>query len=318
MPALHPVIGLIAFAVVCLVLLFAGVTIATIRMLTRPPRRTYASALASGRPGDPSELPVPSSHPHHTWSWKQWAFRTQGLELPVWEVEGLDATGPTIILTHGWGDSRVGALPRISNFAPIASRLIAWDMPGHGDAPGTCSLGTTEVDALADLIEQLTVDVTSRVVLYGWSLGAGVSIAAAAKRTAGASAPVVAVIAENPYRLARTPAANVLRLARLPHTPALDVSLWFLDRFGRTPGLTRHDFDRQVHAARLTVPLLVIHGEDDNVCPVADGRDIAASARMGALSVIPRGGHHGLWTSSASQPLAFEAVRAFLQTLPPR
>ena len=135
MVASHPVIGLVAFGAACLVLLFVGVTIATMRLLTRPPRRTYATALASGRPGDPSELPAPSSHPTHTWSWKQWTLRAQGIDLPVWEVEGLAATAPTIILTHGWGDSRVGALARISSLAPIASRLIAWDMPGHGDAP---------------------------------------------------------------------------------------------------------------------------------------------------------------------------------------
>jgi len=318
MPALHPVIGLIAFAVACFMLLFAGVTIATMRMLTRPPRRTYASALASGKPGDPSELPVPSSHPNHTWSWKQWTFRTRGLELPVWEIEGLDATGPTIILTHGWGDSRVGALARISSLAPIASRLIAWDMPGHGDAPGTCSLGTNEVEALSNLIEQLAGSTRTPVVLYGWSLGAGVSIATAASPSANATTRISAVVAENPYRLARTPAANVLRLARLPNTVALRASLWLLDRLGLAPGLTRRNFDREDHATRLAVPLLVIHGEDDNVCPVTDGTEIAAAASKGSISVIPGAGHHGLWTGAATQPVVFEAVRAFLQTLPPR
>lgn len=318
MPASHPVIGLVAFAVVCLVLLFAGVTIATMRMLTRPPRRTYASSLASGRPGDPSELPAPSVDPLHAWSWKQWTLRTQGLDLPVWEIEGLDATGPTIILTHGWGDSRVGALARISSLAPIASRLIAWDMPGHGDAPGTCSLGTNEVEALSNLIEQLAGSTLTPVVLYGWSLGAGVSIATAASPSANATTRISAVIAENPYRLARTPAANVLRLARLPNTVALGTSLWLLDRLGLAPGLTRRTFDREDHATRLAVPLLVIHGEDDNVCPVSDGKEIAAAAGKGSISVIPGAGHHGLWTGAVTQPLVFEAVRAFLQTLPLR
>jgi pimeloyl-ACP methyl ester carboxylesterase len=179
---MHPVIGLVAFAVACLALLFAGVTIATMRLLTRPPRRTYATALASGRPGDPSELPAPSSQPNHIWAWKKWTLHTLGLDLPVWEIEGLHASGPTIILTHGWGDSRIGALARISSLAPIASRLIAWDMPGHGDAPGTCSLGTNEVDALSNLIERLTAGTHAPIILLGWSLGAGVSIASAAKR----------------------------------------------------------------------------------------------------------------------------------------
>lgn len=318
MLAMHPVIGLVAFAIACLALLFAGVTIATMRLLTRPPRRTYATALASGRPGDPSELPAPSSQPNHIWAWKKWTLHTLGLDLPVWEIEGLHASGPTIILTHGWGDSRIGALARISSLAPIASRLIAWDMPGHGDAPGTCSLGTNEVDALSNLIERLTAGTHAPIILLGWSLGAGVSIASAAKRESDNNSPIVGVIAENPYRLAHTPAANVLRLARLPHALALKIALWLLDRLGHARGLTHPDFDRKELARRLSTPLLVIHGDADIVCPVADGQEIAAAASQGSICIIPGGGHHGLWTSSASQPLVFEAVRAFLQTLPPR
>lgn len=318
MLASHPVIGLVAFVVACLVMLFAGVTIATMRLLTRPPRRTYATALASGRPGDPSELPAPSSHPNHIWAWKKWTLHTLGMDLPVWEIEGLHASGPAIILTHGWGDSRIGALARISSLAPIASRLIAWDMPGHGDAPGTCSLGTNEVDALSNLIERLTAGTHAPIILLGWSLGAGVSIAAAAKPECDTKSPIVAVIAENPYRLAHTPAANVLRLARLPHSLALKIAIWLLDRLGHASGLTHPDFDRRELSRRLNAPLLVIHGDADNVCPIADGREIAAAASQGSICVIPGGGHHGLWTSSASQPLVFEAVRAFLQTLPPR
>lgn len=317
MLATHPVIGLGAFAAACLLLLFVCVTIATMRMLTRPPRRTYATALGSGRPGDPSELSAPPSHPSHIWSWKHWTFRSRNLDLPVWEIEGLNPSGPTIILTHGWGDSKIGALVRITNLAPLASRLIAWDLPGQGDAPGTCALGTHEVTDLASLIDHLKSNARSSIVLFGWSLGAGVSIATAASATS-ASPHIAAVIAENPYRLAITPAANVLRLATLPHSLALRAALRLLEFLRFTPGLAHPDFDRLAHAKRLIIPLLVVHGEIDNVCPLTDGRDIAAAAPNATLHIIQGGGHHGLWTGSTTQPQVFEAVRAFLQTLPPR
>lgn len=267
--------------------------------LRHPPRRTYASALARSQPADPSELSPPLAY-------EAWSFRSRGLDLPVWDIRGRRPRGPVIVFTPGWGDSRIGSLPRALALAQYASRLIAWDPPGLGEAPGTSSLGIHEPEDLAALVGHLN---TTLVVLVGWSLGGGISIAAAADpRLAGR---VHGVIAEAPYRFPDTPARNVLRAASLPHGLSLTGAMW-LCRLG---GRRRRDFDRCAHAARLPCPLLVVHGDADAVSPPADGRAIADAAPRAHFAAIPAGDHNRLWTDPAMLEATLAAVAAFLDRL---
>ncbi len=285
--------------------------------LTRPARRTYASALRVGRPGDPSELPPGPIGPR---AWRAWSFRSRGLELPAWDIEGDDPSGPLVVMTHGWGDSRVGGLTRAASVAPVCRRVVLWDLPGHGEAPGTCALGTREVEDLERLLECLLDSradarpdprdgVSADVVLMGWSLGAGVSIACAARRG------VAGVIAEAPYRLPETPARGVLGMYRLPHATTLRPALALVGlRAG--VGAAFRSFDRAELAAGLRCPLLVIHGTDDPVCPIEDGRAIAARACRGATMIeIEGGGHYGLWTSEGSRDRCARAVAEFVASI---
>ncbi len=293
----HGVSSLLTLLAIGLALFASGVIVATHRRLTRPPRRTYAWALARSRPGDPSELPKPRS-------FHEWRLTTRGLSLPVWELEGDRPDGPTILLTHGWGDSRVTMLRRADALARHADRVVMWDMAGHGEATGLCSLGLREAEDLGRLIAELRRDGGPAVVLYGYSLGAGVSIAAAA---AAGPESVRAVIAEAPYRLAATPARAVLSAAGLPWRWNLPVALWWI-------GL-RHGgwdlFDRVRLAATLRTPVLVIHGERDAVCPVADGQAIAEAAD-GRFTEVPEGTHLDLWEDESTARIAEAAVERFL------
>lgn len=292
--------GLVVLLAIGLALLWGWLVAYTAWMLTHPPRRTYGSAVARGRPGDPSELPTPRP-------FSSWTFRSRGMDLPVWEIAGDRPDGPAVILTHGWADSRIGALARVAAIAPAASRIIAWDLPGHGEAPGICRLGGAEAEDLLALIER--VDGPAGVALYGWSLGAGASIAAAGR------AAVLGVIAEAPYRLPATPARNVLRARGMPWRTTLRPALWAV-RLAGAPGLRDAAFDRAALAAKVSCPLLVLHGEMDAVCPLDDGRAIAGAAPYGRLVVIPGGGHNDLWTDDRFAPRSAEAVRAFLAERP--
>jgi pimeloyl-ACP methyl ester carboxylesterase len=271
--------------------LYVGVlTLATHRRLTRPPRRTYAWAVAKGSPGDPGELEKPRR-------FERFEFSRDGTTFVGWSIEGDAPLGPVVVLTHGWADSKVGGLARAEVVAALASRVVAWDLRGHGESGGTSTLGLREKDDLLALID--TLEEGTPIVLFGWSLGAGVSIAAAAE-----TARVVGVIAESPYRLAATPAGNVLEARSMPWRVNLPLALRLVGSAAAWRG-----FDRCAIAARLCVPLLVIHGEADVVSPFADGRAIAAAAR-GELVPL-KAGHNDLWTGE-HRGKAEDAVRAFL------
>lgn len=286
--------------------------------LTHPPRRTYASAVARGRPGHPGELPRALGEAKL--AYESWTFRSRGRDLPVWDIPGGAPGGPAVIFSHGWGDSRIGGLTRLGEFLPLASRVVMWDMPGHGEAPGTCSLGTREVEDLLVLIERVS-DPARGVVLVGWSLGAGVSICAAAraneKPAPGRGIPhqkhgaVLGVVAEAPYRLPWTPARNVMRLRGLPWRWNIGAVFAILGVVLRA-GVRWGKFDRAEHAARLGCPLLVLHGSEDSVCPVGDGREIAAAAVDGVFVEVQKGQHVGLWTEAPAKDVCGAAVREFL------
>jgi pimeloyl-ACP methyl ester carboxylesterase len=216
-----------------------------------------------------------------------WTFESRGLELAAWDIAGERADGAVVILTHGWGDSRVGGLSRVEAVVKAASRVILWDMAGHGESQGRCTLGVREVEDLLALIEKVRGE--SGVVLYGWSLGAGVSIAAATR-----SEHVRAVVAESAYRLAMTPARAVIQGWGLPWRINLPLALaWVGWRAG--VGVRWRGFDRAEVARGLRVPMLVLHGEEDGVSPVEDGRAIAEAGR-GVFVALAGAGHHGMWT----------------------
>jgi pimeloyl-ACP methyl ester carboxylesterase len=299
---------LLALGAVVATLLVVGWTI---RAITRPPRRTYASALAKGRPGEPSQLTPHADGTPRTF--EDWTIKHRGVDLPVWDMRGDASDGPTVILSHGWGDSRIGALTRAHFLLPLASRVVMWDMPGHGDAPGSTRMGVDEHEALRTLVERVVASGSHRVVLMGWSLGAGVSVRAASNWSDTAASSIVGVIAEAPYRLAITPARNMLRAFGMPHGWIAD---WAMGFIGADLGVGWHwkktePFDRQKYAAQLRMPLLVLHGERDDISPVADGEAIANAAN-GTLIRLPEGEHHGLWTTESTAITCYEAVRDFV------
>lgn len=281
-------------------------------VLAHPPRRTYAAALASGRAGDPGELTPPLP-------FTEFQFSSGSHRFSAWDVPGGDPRGPVLVFLHGWGDSRIGALSRIESLAPAAARLIAWDLPGHGEAPGVSAQGADEVRVVLDLLAELlhaargaATEPQPPVVLMGWSMGAGIALHTAAE-AAGRGLTVHGVIAEAPYRLPATPARRMLVSWGLPWRLNLAPALWLLGALHGV-GPRWKGFDRRVVAARLACPLLVLHGDTDAISPPQDGEAMCEAGR-GRLVVVPAAGHYGLWTTPAHRETASRAVLRFLASL---
>ncbi|MFZ4573877.1 MAG: alpha/beta hydrolase [Phycisphaerales bacterium] len=296
-------IGLLLIGLVIAATAAAG---ATLYRISHPPRRTYASAVARSRPGDPSELGPTEGGPR---AFERWTFTSRGHILEAWEIPGDDPAGPTVILTHGWGDSKIGGLSRVGPLFALASRVVLWDMPGHGESSGTSTLGAAEPRDLLELIRKVADE--RPVVLAGWSMGATVSIRAACEESG-----VAAVIAESPYRHPATPAGNMLIASRLPYRFNLPVAMALLGvSSGVGPRWNRPEpFDVGASAARLRCPLLVLHGSEDRIVPLGEGRSIAGAAPSGRLLVIDGAGHDGLWTSPATRHLCAQAVTEFIRS----
>lgn len=284
-----------------------------VRRLRRPPRRTYAWAVSKGVPGDPGEINPPSGpFTYESFDLGELTGNQAHRGINLWDVTGRAPQGPIVIVTPGWGESRVNGLVRLPALAPLSSRIILWDPRGLGETPGLCALGTqTDVDALRALLAWVTQSPNPRpIILYGWSLGAGVAIAAAAQQPES----IAAVLAEAPYRKPWTPAFRVMHLAGLPWR--INGPLAFLWLGLRLTGSPRFQgFDRTEHASKLSAPLLVIHGIADEVCPIVDGREIARACPNGRITEIADAGHNDLWTDDRFAPQCQEAIAEFIRSL---
>lgn len=275
---------LAALLLIGLAALGAGLCLVLAYALLHPPRIAAGAAVARGWFVDPADAGYEGA---------EWSLETRdGLRLPVWEiVNDAQPAGPVVIFSHCWGGSRRESLQRVGFVIDRASRVVLWDMRGHGEAPGTSRLGTVEVDDLLDLMNRVAAD--RPVILYGYSMGAGVSICAAARDERPER--VVGVIADGPYRWTREPVHAMLTFNGLPSFPILNIvhrALCVL-----IPRL--RNSERAQFAARLRCPLLVLHGADDPICPLNSALEVAQAAPESEFVIIPAGGHLNLHQTDA-------------------
>lgn len=295
-------LGLLQILLVGLAVYWLWLIAYSMLALTRPPRRTYAWALAKNIPGDPGECDEP-------YAFETFELRAESTEIECWRVKGQNPDGPIVVMTHGWGSSKQGGLKRLAGVIPEASEVILWDLPGHGESAGACRLGTSEHRVLCALIESISSE--QRIVLFGWSMGAGICLRAASELADRAN--IVSVICEAPYIYAITPARNVIALRGFPTRFNLPPAFALLGIFfGIGPRWDR--FARDEIAKQLGVPVVVLHGKQDPVCPSSDGERIAQAARNGRCELIAEAGHNNLWSDprfrEQSARVVLESIRS--------
>lgn len=294
-------------------------------LLTHPPRRSYAWAVSRSLPGAPDELRIAGASPESAQArvaFESWNLRSRGRDLPVWEIAGRRRDGPVVIMSHGWGDSRTVMLAsgRVEALLPLASKIVLWDMPGHGDAPGVCAMGEGEPADLAELVARVAGRgdaANPGLVLFGFSLGAAVTMKAV-PRIAGI---VRGIVLEAPYVAPVVPARNVLRLRGMPWRSNLAPGMMLARLLHRCGGplwpwrrLERPPFPWLIEAV-IDRPVLIVHGVSDAVSPVEGARLIASVLPKVTLAELAGGEHTTLWTDPRTRDQTIAAVTGFIASL---
>jgi fermentation-respiration switch protein FrsA (DUF1100 family) len=196
---------------------------------------------------------------------------------------------PTILYFHGNAGSLANRAPRIERLMGEGWGVYMMTYRGYGGGTGS----PTETHNVADarlaygaLVHEGVEP--SSIILYGESLGTGIAVRLATER------PVAGVVLDAPYTSLVDVAAGVY--------PFLPVRLSLADRYESSK------YIKQVHA-----PLLILHGELDDVIPVAMGRKLFGLANEPKrLAVFPSGGHSDLYLDSNG---ALEVMRAWITEL---
>ena len=262
---------------------------------------------------------------------------SRGVGVPVTYVHPV-ATGdelfPLVVMAHGHGGSRNETGSFIMVAEALAARGVAsirMDFPGCGDSTESFAnnnLGNMlkDIEASRDYaVEQPQVD-SSRVGLFGWSMGGRLVILAAAQddsyRIIATWAPAATTGAGSMVKFLGGPDAYEDHKARA----ARDGSVPFTTIWGQDQELGLKFFTDMEESTPLDVvrnfegPLLVLYGDlDDVVLPqVSESLIEAAVNSSEVVRHVVKGADHGLGVFSDEPALTQEAVATTVEFLASR
>ncbi|RMI29890.1 alpha/beta hydrolase [Nocardia stercoris] len=194
-----------------------------------------------------------------------------GCELSAWFVRARGGRAPLghILYAHGNAGNISGRMPVLALLADAGFDVLVFDYRGYGRSTGRPSEQGMYLDARAAraaLLAQPEVD-PERVLYFGKSLGGGVLLELAQAH------PPAGLILVSTF----TGLRDVVR-SLYPLLPAFTMP----DAF---PSLRR--------VRTLRSPVLIMHGERDELVPVGMGRDLfAAAPEPKRLHIYPRAMHN--------------------------
>ena len=205
-----------------------------------------------------------------------------GEKVIVWHVPAKPGH-PVILYFHGNGDFLAGFFGRFRDIIADGTGVVALSYRGYAGSSGQPSERGLLQDAAAAYAFTTARYSADSIVVWGFSLGTGVAVALAAEQ------PVDKLILEAPYTSTADVAASMF---------------WFMP----VRLVMRDQFRSDERIARVTVPLLIMHGSNDPAIPIVFGERLFALAHKPKQFVrFPGGGHENLGSFGA-----IETARQFI------
>jgi len=187
-----------------------------------------------------------------------------GEKVIAWHVPPR-GDAPTVLYFHGNGGSLRLRVDRFQRIAAAGVGLIALSYRGYGGSTGKPTEDGLINDARAAYA--FAADRYRRIALWGESLGTGVAVALAAEK------PVARMVLDAPY-------TSALDIAQANH--------WYLP----VRLLMKDQFRTDQRIARVKAPVLIMHGEVDQIIPIAYGERLFAMIPGPKQFVRFPGGYH--------------------------
>ena len=202
------------------------------------------------------------------------------VELRAWRCRASGTPRGTVVYLHGVADARTSALGAIARYTARGFDVIAFDSRAHGQSSGdACTYGFYEKADLAHVIDHAR---PGPVVLVGVSLGAAVALQAAAE-DARVSAVLAAETFSDLESIARDRAPWVIRAGSFGRA---------MRAAERSARFVAADVSPVRAAARITVPVFLVHGDADvDTRPRHSRRVFDALSGPRELVLVPGAGH---------------------------
>lgn len=255
-------------------------------------------------------------------------------------VTSSSGTGPAALLIHGNSASRQSYLHQLNSSLGERHRLVAIDLPGHGQSANAADPQHTNTlpgyaEVVADVVKQLDL---GGAVLVGWSLGGHIALEVepllpnAAGLLIFGTPPLAfppameAAFLPHPAMGAsfteELTEAQIEAFVRAFFNPTVtDIPEAFLADVRRTDGRARSSLAASIRpagyrdeveiTAQLRKPLAIVQGEGEQLVNLAYLQSLTAPTLWRkAVQVIPGAGHAPHW----EQPEKFNALlEAFIQ-----
>lgn len=196
-----------------------------------------------------------------------------------------------VVVVHGFmASSRHPRTRRIAGWLRAHAGVVLLDLRGHGYSKGVSTLGWQEARDVEAAVSWARTLGYARVATVGFSLGAATVLRHGALY--GGVDAVVAVSGPGQWHYRGT------ARMRLLHRLVLRTGGRALIRLARRTRVSREQWadplpiDPAAAAAQLSAPLLVVHGDRDDLFPVDHAHRVSdAAGDRATLWVVPRFGH---------------------------
>lgn len=194
---------------------------------------------------------------------------------------------PTILYFHGNAGNLASRSGRVAAYLDEGYGFFIMAYRGYSGSTGQPSEQANVADAkLAYEHLRSTGIPPDKIIAYGESLGTGVAVQVAAEKL------VAGLILDSPF-------TSMVDAAH-EHYPYLPVAIIISDRYNTLQ-----------YIDKIGVPLLILHGEQDDVIPVDMGKRVFEAANEPkSLVTYPEGGHIDHW-----QYGSYDTVFAWLRSL---
>ncbi len=231
------------------------------RLFCRPKRRR------------PTETPT-----DHDLAFESVTFLSHGVKLQGWFIplSGNPEPWPTVVVAHGWSSNATRMFPVARLLHEAGFGVFLYDARGHGasgdDGPITLLKFAEDVSVAIDYLAGRSEVDLARLGIIGHSMGgSGVILAASMEPR------LQALISSSAFADTEALLLDFLRAHHLPLWPFFGLIRYFIERW--LGGTTITNVSPKNRIGQITIPLLLIHGEVDQLVSSSNLAVLYAQAR---------------------------------------